>query len=284
MLTPLRLSFGISSPGDLHLRCLRDLVARYCRSIQSPWGGVPGANQRRRRYLPCQAAREPPNRLWQHCCRIAQTAIRRIALPLNWNTIILARKVDTSPVGVRPTAELSCRRKRLSCTGRGESMPNLNINGRNMSVEAAADTPLLWAIREQLQMTGTKFGCGAGLCGACTVHVNGEAVRSCQTSLSDVAGKKITTIEGLSAKNDHPLQKAWIAEQVPQCGYCQSGQIMQAAALLAKNANPTKEEVVAHMDGNLCRCMTYSRIQKAIMRAASEIRTASSAATERRET
>jgi isoquinoline 1-oxidoreductase alpha subunit len=162
-------------------------------------------------------------------------------------------------------------------------MPTLNINGRNMSVEAAADTPLLWAIREQLQMTGTKFGCGAGLCGACTVHINGEAVRSCQTSLSDAAGKKITTIEGLSVKGDHPLQKAWIAEQVPQCGYCQSGQIMQAASLLAKNSNPTKEEVIEHMDGNLCRCMTYSRIQKAIMRAASEMRTAATA-TDRRAT
>jgi isoquinoline 1-oxidoreductase alpha subunit len=162
-------------------------------------------------------------------------------------------------------------------------MPNLTINGRSTSVDAAADTPLLWVIREQLQMTGTKFGCGAGLCGACTVHVNGEAVRSCQTSLGDVAGKKITTIEGLSAKGDHPLQKAWIAEQVPQCGYCQSGQIMQAASLLTKNANPTKEEVVAHMDGNLCRCMTYSRIQKAILRAAADMRTASTTA-ERRPT
>jgi isoquinoline 1-oxidoreductase alpha subunit len=163
-------------------------------------------------------------------------------------------------------------------------MPNLNINGRNVSVDAAGDSPLLWAIREQLQMTGTKFGCGAGLCGACTVHVNGEAVRSCQTMVSDVVGKKVVTIEGLSAKSDHPLQKAWITEQVPQCGYCQSGQIMQAAALLAKNTNPTKEEVVEHMDGNLCRCMTYSRIQKAIMRAASEMRTASNVSGERRAT
>lgn len=160
-------------------------------------------------------------------------------------------------------------------------MLKLTINGKAMSVDADNDTPLLWVIREQLQMTGTKFGCGAGQCGACTVHVNGEAVRSCQTMAGDVTGKKITTIEGLSAKGDHPLQKAWIAEQVPQCGYCQSGQIMQAASLLANNPNPTKEEVVAHMDGNLCRCMTYSRIQKAIMRAASEMRTASSNGNER---
>jgi isoquinoline 1-oxidoreductase subunit alpha len=153
-------------------------------------------------------------------------------------------------------------------------MPTLTINGRSLSVDAANDTPLLWAIREQLQMTGTKFGCGAGLCGACTVHVNGEAVRSCQTMVGDVAGKKITTIEGLSAKGDHPLQKAWVAEQVPQCGYCQSGQIMTAAALLEKNKKPTREQIVAHMNGNLCRCGTYNQIVAAIQRAATEIQKA----------
>jgi isoquinoline 1-oxidoreductase subunit alpha len=151
-------------------------------------------------------------------------------------------------------------------------MPNLNINGKNHAVSAAEDTPLLWVIREHLQMTGTKFGCGAGLCGACTVHINGEAVRSCQTALSEVSGKRITTIEGLDPSGQHPLQRAWIAEQVPQCGYCQSGQIMQAAALLAKNSDPTKQDIVEHMNGNLCRCMTYARIQRAILRAAAEIR------------
>ena len=161
---------------------------------------------------------------------------------------------------------------------------NFTLNGAPAAVDVDPSTPLLWVLRDHLGLTGTKFGCGAAVCGACTVHVNGEAVRSCQTSLSEVAGKKITTIEGLSAKGDHPLQKAWITEQVPQCGYCQSGQIMQAAALLSKNSNPTKDEVVAHMDGNLCRCMTYSRIQKAILRAASEMRTASNTGTERRAT
>jgi len=149
-------------------------------------------------------------------------------------------------------------------------MTNLNVNGKTLTVEADGNTPLLWVLREHLQLTGTKFGCGAGLCGACTVHINGNAARSCQTALNDAVGKNITTIEGLEGK--HPLQRAWVAEQVPQCGYCQSGQIMQAASLLAKNNDPTKDEIVAHMDGNLCRCMTYVRIQRAILRAAAEMR------------
>ena len=159
---------------------------------------------------------------------------------------------------------------------------NLDLNGRVVSVDVDPDTPLLWAIRDTVGLTGTKFGCGMAQCGACTVHLNGNPVRSCSTPLSAATGKKVTTIEGLGG--EHPLQKAWVAEQTMQCGYCQSGQIMQAASLLSKNPNPTKDEVVEHMDGNLCRCMTYSRIQKAIMRAASEMRTASNAGTERRAT
>jgi isoquinoline 1-oxidoreductase alpha subunit len=119
-------------------------------------------------------------------------------------------------------------------------------------------------------LTGTKFGCGAGLCGACTVHLDGEAVRSCQTEVGDVSGKAVNTIESLSANGDHPLQKAWIAERVPQCGYCQSGQLMQAASLLAKNKNPSRDEIVEHMTGNICRCGTYPRIVRAIQRAAKE--------------
>jgi isoquinoline 1-oxidoreductase alpha subunit len=139
-----------------------------------------------------------------------------------------------------------------------------------MQAEAEPATPLLWVVREHLKLMGTKYGCGVGLCGACTVHVDGKAVRSCQTQISAVAGKKITTIEGLSAKSDHPLQKAWVAEQVPQCGYCQSGQIMQAAELLQKNKKPTRDQIVQHMDGNICRCGTYPRIVRAIERAAKE--------------
>ena len=152
-------------------------------------------------------------------------------------------------------------------------MLTLTVNGQAKQVDVENDTPLLWVIREHLQMTGTKFGCGAGLCGACTVHLDGVAVRSCQTSASDAVGKKVTTIEGLAqAGQPHALQVAWATEQVPQCGYCQSGQIMQAASLLSKNNDPTKAEIVAHMDGNLCRCMTYGRIQRAIVRAAADMR------------
>jgi len=147
-------------------------------------------------------------------------------------------------------------------------MATLTVNGKPYTVNVPADTPLLWVIREHLQLTGTKFGCGLAQCGACTVHLDGSPVRSCQIPLSAAAGKKITTIEGLHPQGQHPLQVAWIAEQVPQCGYCQSGQIMQAAGLLAKNPNPTDDEIVTHMSGNICRCATYLRIKRAIRRAA----------------
>jgi len=147
-------------------------------------------------------------------------------------------------------------------------MPQLMINGQSYFSDSPPDTPLLWVIREELRLTGTKFGCGAGLCGSCTVHVNGDAVRSCLVKVSDVEGAAITTIEGLHPANAHPVQRAWIEYQVPQCGYCQSGQITQAAALLAHNASPTDQEIVAGMNGNLCRCATYSRIVGAVKRAA----------------
>jgi isoquinoline 1-oxidoreductase subunit alpha len=147
-------------------------------------------------------------------------------------------------------------------------MARLLINGKSQTVDVPPDTPLLWVIREHLRLTGTKFGCGMSQCGACTVHLDGTAVRSCQTPVSAAAGKKITTIEGLHPEGRHPLQLAWIAEQVPQCGYCQSGQIMQAASLLAKNPKPTDDEIVAAMSGNICRCATYVRIKRAIKRAA----------------
>jgi isoquinoline 1-oxidoreductase alpha subunit len=149
-------------------------------------------------------------------------------------------------------------------------MTAFRINGRAVDLAAEPDTPLLWVIREHLKLTGTKFGCGIAQCGACTVHVDGEPTRSCITLLEDVAGREVTTIEGLSPDASHPLQQAWIAEQVPQCGYCQSGQIMQAAALLNSNPNPNRDQIVEHMDGNICRCGTYVRIISAIQRAARE--------------
>jgi len=144
----------------------------------------------------------------------------------------------------------------------------LLINGKPQSVDVPADMPLLWVLRDVVGLTGTKFGCGIGQCGACTVHLDGQPVRSCQTTASLVAGKKVTTIEGLSPDAGHALQKAWVAEQVPQCGYCQSGQLMSAAALLARIAKPTDAEIDQAMSGNICRCGTYQRIRRAIHRAA----------------
>lgn len=146
-------------------------------------------------------------------------------------------------------------------------MAMLKVNGKSFFVDAAPDTPLLWVLRENLQLTGTKFGCGGGFCGCCTVHINGEAMRSCRIRLADVEEAIVTTIEGLDPSSNHPVQKAWIENQVPQCGYCHSGQIMQAAALLAENNDPDDDEIEISMRGNLCRCMTYVRIKKAIKRA-----------------
>ena len=144
------------------------------------------------------------------------------------------------------------------------------VNGRTVSADAPSETLLLWIIREEIKLTGTKFSCGAGLCGACMVHVDGKRAFSCQTQLADVAGREVTTIEGLSPDSSHPVQKAWLAERVPQCGYCQSGQIMSAADLLKQNPHPTRDEIVAHMSANICRCGTYPRILRAIERAARE--------------
>ena len=146
----------------------------------------------------------------------------------------------------------------------------LNINGKAHTVQVDGDVPLLWVIRETLQLTGTKFGCGIAQCGACTVHVDGQPMRSCQLQVSRVVGREITTIEGIA--EDHAVKQAWIDVQVPQCGYCQSGQIMSAVALVEENSNPSEEEIIAAMDGNLCRCGTYMRIKRAIKQAAQEVR------------
>ena len=154
-------------------------------------------------------------------------------------------------------------------------MVTLDVNGKPHSVDADPGTPLLWVIRDTLGMTGTKFGCGMALCGACTVHVDGQATRSCVTTAASVAGKRVTTIEGLSPDRSHPVQRAWMEADVPQCGYCQSGQIMSAAALLAKKAKPTDADIDEAMRGNICRCGTYQTIREAIHRAA-EYRAAAS--------
>ena len=146
----------------------------------------------------------------------------------------------------------------------------LVVNGKAQAVDVAPDTPLLWVLRDSLNLTGTKYGCGIAQCGACTVHVDGEAVRSCSTSIDSVVGKRITTIEGLSEKRSHPLQQAWIAEQVPQCGYCQSGMLMTAAELLAKTPKPSDADIDSAIGGHICRCGTYQRIRRAIHRAAGD--------------
>ena len=159
------------------------------------------------------------------------------------------------------------------------SSMSLNVNGKTTQIDRSPETPLLWVIRDELKLTGTKFGCGMAMCGACTLHIDGEAVRSCSVPVESIAGKNITTLEGLSESNEklHPIQQAWIEEQVPQCGYCQSGQIMSAVALLAQNPKPSDADIDAAMSGNLCRCGTYPRIRKAIHTAAALMQTERSA-------
>ena len=150
-------------------------------------------------------------------------------------------------------------------------MLDFKVNGRDVSVDVSAETPLLWVLRDSLHLTGTKFGCGIGQCGACTVHLDGEPQKSCQIPAGTAAGRAVTTIEGLSSDGNHPVQQAWIAEQVPQCGYCQSGQIMRAVSLLAKSPQPTDDQIDETMSENLCRCGTYQRIRRAIHRAAGQV-------------
>src|SRR4051812_44092312 len=163
---------------------------------------------------------------------------------------------------------------RTDPTPGGKMSVNFTLNGKAVSANAEPDTPLLWVIRDEIGLTGTKFGCGQALCGACTVHLNGQPVRSCQTPLSAAAGQKVATIESLSTNNSHPLQVAWIKHDVPQCGYCQSGQLMSAAALLSKNRNPSDADIDAAMSGNVCRCGTYNRVRAAIKDAAATMRAA----------
>ena len=146
---------------------------------------------------------------------------------------------------------------------------NIKVNGKSQQVDVAPDTPVLWVLRDHLKLVGTKYGCGVAMCGACTVHLDGEAVRSCQTPVSSVEGKSITTIEGLSENGDHPVQEAWLEHDVAQCGYCQAGQIMSASALLDNNPSPSDQEIETAMNGNICRCGTYTRIKQAIKTAAS---------------
>jgi isoquinoline 1-oxidoreductase alpha subunit len=150
-------------------------------------------------------------------------------------------------------------------------MAAFTVNGKPVSAKTEPNTPLLWVLRDELKLTGTKYGCGASLCGACTVHLDGKAIRACVTPVSAVEGKRVTTIEGLSPSSSHPLQKAWVEQAVPQCGYCQSGQIMKAAELLSRNPKPNRAQIVEHMDGNICRCGTYPRIIAAIERASREV-------------
>jgi aerobic-type carbon monoxide dehydrogenase small subunit (CoxS/CutS family) len=174
-----------------------------------------------------------------------------------------------SPPAARP-AGISLSARGARAKRRRTIMLRLNVNGTNHDLDVDDDTPLLWVLRDEIGLTGTKYGCGVALCGACTVHVDGGAVRACVTPVSSVAGKQITTIEGLSGDRSHPLQRAWIEEQVPQCGYCQSGQIMAAAALLAKTPQPSDDQIAEAMSEILCRCGTYNRIRRAVKRASAE--------------